>query len=81
MFIVADPTLAPAVFQQILSAVQAGRISPQRIDESFARLQALKGRYGLPRPGETSLDVVGSTARLSLMTEVRQVAGISSICP
>jgi beta-N-acetylhexosaminidase len=81
MFIVEDATLAPAVLQQLVAAVQAGRISEQRIDESFGRLQALKERYGLPRPGAGDLSLVGSPAHLSLMTAVRQAAGISSICP
>ncbi len=81
MVIVKDAYLAPAVLQQIVSAVQAGRISQQRIDESFGRLQAPKRRYGLLRPGASDLLVVGSPAHLSLMAEVRQAAGISSVCP
>ena len=53
-----------SAYKAVLKAAKSGRIPPNRIDESVARIQALKAKYALgDRP---ALDVVACEAHLSL---------------
>lgn len=53
-----------AAYKAVLKAAKSGRIPPNRIDESVARIQALKARY--PLSDRPALDVVACEAHLSL---------------
>ena len=53
-----------AAYQALLQAVESGRIPQSRIDESLARIQALKARYALN--DQPALNLVASEAHQAL---------------
>ncbi|HEX4704959.1 MAG TPA: glycoside hydrolase family 3 N-terminal domain-containing protein [Pseudonocardiaceae bacterium] len=68
------PAHLPADIQTVLAAVQAGTISPARIDESVTRILTMKARLGLfDNPYTTAANItatVGTPAHLATMADV-----------
>jgi beta-N-acetylhexosaminidase len=54
----------------LLEAVQSGRISEQRIDESVTRILLLKAQYRVGEEPRLSLDVVGSAEHARVADEI-----------
>ncbi len=65
-----------AAYQALLRAVKSGRIPLARIDESVARIQALKATYALDDP--PALDVVACDAHQSLALKAAR-AGLALV--
>ena len=53
----------------LLEAVDSGRISPERLDESVKRILSLKGEYGLTNEPVDTPDVDALNARIGALTE------------
>ena len=65
-----------AAFEAVLEAVSRGRIPEERVDQSVARIQALKRQY--PLDHRPSLEIVGSAAHLALADAAAR-AGIALV--
>lgn len=56
--VILSPKAVPEAIDAVVEAVEAGRVSPDRIDESVRRLLEIKARLGLHRSRLVSLDDV-----------------------
>ncbi len=67
-----------SAYRAVLKSARSGRISPNRIDESVARIQALKAKYDLS--GRPALHVVGCEANLSLAMKAARAGTVMVKC-
>ena len=63
-----------AAYDALLSAVQSGRITRERLSQSVARIRRLLARYPLPHESENGMDHIRSADHLAVAQQIAEAA-------